>query len=691
MSQNNNSIPSLSVGELLKGDTLYRIPMYQRNYAWGEAEIIQLIQDVADYLTKEGSNYYIGTLVVYERKENGKTIHEVIDGQQRLTTLALLVSYLKHRPREDDTDLPEDSTGLPTSLNIDFECREHSTGTLKSLFDKGKVDSTEKVNEDIGKGYGIIEEGVNKVLKEHKEYTDHEETLRKFKECLLERVLIIPVPVPEGTDLNHYFEIMNTRGEQLEEHEVLKAKMMEKLNKDEQDTFQTIWEACANMDKYVQMSIPSDLRKKDFGGDDCSSFEWKDFACLNEALKEEPKAGQENNSDHKKSLSEIIGIQGPISKKESNGNSSNDDKERFSSVINFPNFLLQVLRVVYPEADVSLDDKKLIDMFNEHVLKQNTAANSTEEVAEKIRSFAFELLQCRYLFDRYVPKQERLTEGTSWFLKKFKKGENGSGYYVNTFSKVQNDAEDDTSLDGDKVLLLLSAFHVSAPSQSYKHWLTATLHWLRKEYIRKEQQKDKGDIDGKAYLEQLETIARAFVFDRFLAVGGEAPREYSNMIDVENCDSTSFDHEKLRYTNITNNFVFNFLDYLLWCDKGKGDSSRHNLWENAENKELVESFRFTFRSSVEHYYPQNPVGEYADKQKPENIDSFGNLCLISHSQNSRLSNLWPEAKKGHYKGKGSIDSIKQYLMMQKENWEKKEIEEHEKEMVKVLEDSLRES
>ena len=256
---------------------------------------------------------------------------------------------------------------------------------------------------------------------------------------------------------------------------------------------------------------------------------------------------------------------------------------------------------------------------------------------------------------------------------------------MNTFSKQQNDAEDDTSLDGDKVLLLLSAFHVSAPSQSYKHWLTATLHWLRKEH-----EGDEG-IDGNAYLKQLEKIAGAFVFDRFLAVSGAAPREYSDMIDVEKCKTTSFDHEKLRYTNITNNFVFNFLDYLLWCDKGKGDSSRHNLWENAQNKELVKSFRFTFRSSVEHYYPQNPVGGHADKQKPENIDSFGNLCLISHSQNSRLSNSRPKAKKEHYEGKGSIDSIKQYLMMQKGDWGDTQIKEHETEMVKVLEDSLRES
>ena len=92
----NNHIDQLSVQHLLEGDVLYRIPMYQRNYAWDEGEITQLIQDVIDYSNRE-QHYYIGTLVVFERQAaNGATIYETIDGQQRLTTLSLLVSFLKN-------------------------------------------------------------------------------------------------------------------------------------------------------------------------------------------------------------------------------------------------------------------------------------------------------------------------------------------------------------------------------------------------------------------------------------------------------------------------------------------------------------------------------------------------------------------------------------------------------------------
>ena len=67
----------------------YVIPIYQRNYAWEEDEITALIKDVYDSFVKNKNDfYYIGTLVTYKR---GDSVYEVIDGQQRLTTLMLLL------------------------------------------------------------------------------------------------------------------------------------------------------------------------------------------------------------------------------------------------------------------------------------------------------------------------------------------------------------------------------------------------------------------------------------------------------------------------------------------------------------------------------------------------------------------------------------------------------------------------
>ena len=69
----------------------YMIPVYQRNYAWEEDEITALIKDVFDSYKNAKETYYIGTLVTYKRGEN---VYEVIDGQQRLTTIYIILKVL---------------------------------------------------------------------------------------------------------------------------------------------------------------------------------------------------------------------------------------------------------------------------------------------------------------------------------------------------------------------------------------------------------------------------------------------------------------------------------------------------------------------------------------------------------------------------------------------------------------------
>ena len=73
----------------------YVVPLYQRNFSWTEEQIGQLLQDIYDNAPKsqddQCGNYYLGSLVVLERKDG---TWEVIDGQQRLTCLHFICKYL---------------------------------------------------------------------------------------------------------------------------------------------------------------------------------------------------------------------------------------------------------------------------------------------------------------------------------------------------------------------------------------------------------------------------------------------------------------------------------------------------------------------------------------------------------------------------------------------------------------------
>jgi hypothetical protein len=72
------------------------------------------------------------------------------------------------------------------------------------------------------------------------------------------------------------------------------------------------------------------------------------------------------------------------------------------------------------------------------------------------------------------------------------------------------------------------------------------------------------------------------------------------------------------------NFVFNFYDYILWKEQKTVD------------------FEFSYRTSVEHFYPQHPIDNKVMDDK--HLHSFGNLCLVSNSMNSKFSNSLPAAK-----------------------------------------------
>ena len=164
-------------------------------------------------------------------------------------------------------------------------------------------------------------------------------------EKLLTTVQIIRTEIPENTDLNQYFERMNNRGEQLEHHEVIKAKLMSKLPSDDQAVFSAIWNACSDMSRYAVSSFSSDERQALF--EDKGEYFWlyenfdnikKNFPKTQKAKKDSDKS-TDSQSDDTSKLSEILKQTHHITIDEK----SVDKQERFTSIIDFPNFLAQVL------------------------------------------------------------------------------------------------------------------------------------------------------------------------------------------------------------------------------------------------------------------------------------------------------------------------------------------------------------
>jgi hypothetical protein len=638
-------IKELSVCELFQHDR-YSIPIYQRNYAWGEPEVEQLLQDVMDVALNEdkqeqkSSAYYIGSLVTYLRHKDN---FEIIDGQQRHTTLSIFLSVIKN---EFNIDL-----GEIRRLNLGFDSRVKSDKTLEMLFNGTKCPSELQEECTIRAAYDVT-----------LRYLKRENAnLELFINYLLNKVKILRVAVPADTDLNHYFEIMNNRGEQLEKHEVLKARLMNQLSDNtERSVFAKIWGACADMDRYVQLGIHLDLRDKFFGNDwNYCPDSWSTLCCS-------------LLSDNK--VNDSLSVATIIDNPQFHSTEKKKVKESpgtFNSVINFPNFLLHVLRLTTAK-NIPLDDKRLLDIFEDEMLKSDGATKK-----EFARQYVFNLLKCRMLFDRYIIKRENEED---WSLKSLKlyEGKQRSFGYVNS--------TDDENLNK-KLVMILSMFHVSFPTQVYKHWLNAALHYL---YHNTDTSLS---VVGSDYLLFLESLNNKFFYGRF---GATEPLDYFELIYREPELPNSFDKKHLNQGTHVQNFIFNRLDYQLWklLNNAEHLAEAHKELFAGVNMDYVKKrwprFSFTFRSSVEHYYPQNPLSSQPiikSRALPMGVDTFGNLCLISHSNNSKLSNYLPTAKKEHYEKSTAIESLKQVFMMSYGNWGPEHpelIAEHEQMMIKVL-------
>ena len=625
----------------------YVIPRYQRAYAWEDKEIVQLIDDINDSV----GDYYIGSLVVAKVKGREER-YEVVDGQQRLTSLYLLLHYL----------VSHDGLVGEVGKTLSFDCRPNSNYTLEHLQDllsdeKLLVGDEDRLEQSILNGLKAIDQ------KFMAGAIDVDAFVERLKMVILYRI-----EVPEHTDLNRYFEIMNTRGEQLEQHDILKAQLMGYLsNRKEQEFFSRVWSACSDMTGYVQMHFAKAEREEIFGGgwSYSPSDDWGDYkGCLD--------MGQ--RADQEFSIGDIVK---PSFRVETVDGVQEGDRIpiRFDSIIGFPYFLLHVLRVFLRVEDVSLsegrglgsllDDKRLLADYNKVIACGQMGGKPIKEnKASFARVFILFLLRSRFLFDQFVVKREYAGDDQEgvWSLKELctsGAGYKKKAYYANTRLRYENEWEKTYAPRNKECLMIQSALRVSYTSPKVMHWITELLVWLF------DDESELPELSGRAERIAAEAVAESFFEKALEKMGAYDLQEYKS--------------EDYAFGVRTPHIVFNYLDYLLW----KSD------------KEAYKDFVFEFRNSVEHWYPQHPSDGTIEPW--DGRDVFGNLCIISRSVNSKFSNLSPESKMKSYKKMVQKGSLKLRIMGDiieggsSEKWRQSACAKHEKEMIRLLCRALREA
>ena len=614
---------SLSVNRLLNED-IYAIPLYQRNFAWTSDEIEQLLNDVADAFQENRDNYYIGTLVVNKEKD----IFKIIDGQQRTTALNLIALALKHEFGFDRLK----------AVNLKFPARKKSNKNIQHLFTKQEI--SEGDENELTRGYVYAKDALKKVLEER------HLNPQSFVDYLFDYVIIFRSILPEDLDLNLYFERFNSRGEQLEAHEILKAQMMAKFGTDQEmaQKFARIWDACAEFDKPVSSQFKMRRKRADDFQERERIFGWHFTNYSFHNIYDDIDFYQ----SERRKLSDILG---------KTINEKNTEVEKdfgdYTQVIDFPTFLLHVLAIWEGKNinEVQLDDKKLLALFD---IKNK---NKTW-----IIEFSEFLLKIKHIFDNYIVRNSNMDSSSrnkdEWFLQKgtyYEYQPNGKAkeHYIVEERFTKNTFSD--SEINQNIILLQSMFAVTFTANRDSRWLYEILQFLFN------------------HIEELNQAEFASQFKDFL-----------EKMAVRYAEERLFTEDKsIKKYGAIPVYAFNFVDYVLWKNRVELEKEYKDI--NFDN------FKFAYRRSIEHWYPQNPNGHDGESQLPaEFLHSFGNLCIITDSQNSRFGNSYPEAKLKQWEKEGIFhrQSLKLQMMAEitsKNNrWDIGEIQSMEKEVERYV-------
>jgi hypothetical protein len=226
-----------TIRQLLSGQR-YTIDYYQREYRWEKKQLGELIEDLAgkfleDYQATDErdavqgyGHYFLGSIILSSKNNDSY----IIDGQQRLTTLTLLLVYLHNRQQDDPQPVKLDELIFSEkygkkSFNIDVDER---TQCMEALFTGAEFDPSDK------------SESVRNMAARHSEidalFPDDidQAALPYFADWLIENVHLVEITAYSDDDAYTIFETMNDRGLSLSPLDMLKGYILANINDDQE-------------------------------------------------------------------------------------------------------------------------------------------------------------------------------------------------------------------------------------------------------------------------------------------------------------------------------------------------------------------------------------------------------------------------------------------------------------------------
>lgn len=653
----------------------FNVPIYQRLYVWGDDQIKTLLTDVANAFDRNDTEFFLGGTLLVEKttdedRDEGVRRFDLIDGQQRFTTLWMLSTVPVWSGVM--SDFSQVVLKDRTIARLHFSIREEVNDFLASMLPGGKATNTDAIDTRNMREAQQLMASFAQTYKRADGKPVDDAYLKALAGFVYRNVSLVLTQVPEGMDLNKLFEVINNRGIQLQHHEILKARLLHNIPPESRFRYAALWNACADMSGFVERNLCLETRLEAHRlGDLYNRGQLLHAGAVHGLLGR--KADVQADEDKRLTLHDIIHTShAEASTAWSTAPEDDGEAPWARSIIGFPLFLLHVLRIWLKEQGQGdlprVLDRHLLALFEAFFL---TPAEPAQRAA-KAQGFIDLLWRMRVLWDEYV-------------IKWVDQGDDEVHQVCHTSISASEDkryinrSRDNTLHQG---LSLLQSMLYHSQEITTHYWLTPFLYYIHKHahtvrggggeveryygFLCHLDNQMLGDSAGTS----LASRSRSFMDD---------PWRRASALQFE---AVLAQPHGVRFSH----YWFYKLDFVLWYEYQRKS-------EKARDLELWSNFRFTAKNSVEHISPQNPQATDTNTVSKDWLDRFGNLALVSRSINSEYGNMPYSEKRQRFLNKRAYekrpDSLKMDMIYMNEMWGNVAADRHETAMLAALQGHYR--
>lgn len=260
-----------SIRNLLEGTKQFQIPLFQRPYSWEKQNWEALWTDLMSLYTEEVTGcYFLGPIVTQAvaGTADGISPFIVIDGQQRLTTLTIILAVIRNRLNNSEPEMAQEVSELylinKFKKNDDYYKvipTQDDREVYKSIIKSARAKDIKKSG-NIYEAYKFFDNKFKKPAPDEDISMDY----AKFKVILLERLVLVNITSDDGDNPYLIFESLNNKGKDLTQADLVRNYIFMQLPREEQDeVYQREWLPC-------QENFKENLKHKDYSDELTTAF-----------------------------------------------------------------------------------------------------------------------------------------------------------------------------------------------------------------------------------------------------------------------------------------------------------------------------------------------------------------------------------------------------------------------------------